>query len=166
MASDTLLPDWLTRCAENFPQRLAIKCGQVQWTFAELEQQVTHLARQLAAVGIQSGSRVALLASNGSPYVTCVHALTRLGAILVPLNTRLTLDELCWQLQDVRATFLLSDSQYACTPRAPRAILRACSLPTVCNGGTPLALPSTSAINQMIAGSPVCLSSISVASPS
>src|SRR6266516_1950486 len=113
MASDTLLPDWLTRCAENFPQRLAIKCGQVQWTFAELEQQVTHLARQLAAVGIQSGSRVALLASNGSPFVTCVHALTRLGAILVPLNTRLTLDELCWQLQDVRATFLLSDSQYA-----------------------------------------------------
>src|SRR6266487_2615196 len=113
MASDTLLPDWLTRCAENFPQRLAIKCGQVQWTFAELEQQVTHLARQLAAIGIQSGSRVALLASNGSPYVTCVHALTRLGAILVPLNTRLTLDELCWQLQDVHATFLLSDSQDA-----------------------------------------------------
>src|SRR6266480_315607 len=113
MTSDTQLPDWLTRCAGNSPQRLAVKCGDVRWTFAEMERQVARLARQLATLGVRNGSRVALLATNGLPYVTCVHALTRLGAILVPLNTRLTTDELRWQLQDVRATFLLSDSQYA-----------------------------------------------------
>jgi len=39
--------------------------------------------------------------------------LTRLGAILVPLNTRLTQQELSWQLCDVRATLLLSDTRYA-----------------------------------------------------
>jgi O-succinylbenzoic acid--CoA ligase len=113
MTFDTLLPNWLTRSSENFPQHLAVCYKDVHWTFTMLEQQVMHLARQLAAIGVRSGSRVALLAANGLPYVTCVHALTRLGAILVPLNTRLTLDELCWQVQDVRATVLVGDAPSA-----------------------------------------------------
>jgi O-succinylbenzoic acid--CoA ligase len=112
-----LLPNWLTRCSENFPHRLAVCYKDVRWTFTALEQQVMRLSRQLAAIGVRSGSRVALLATNGLSYVTCVHALTRLGAILVPLNTRLTLDELCWQVQDVKATVLVSD-EYS----APRSV--------------------------------------------
>src|SRR5579884_993023 len=111
--SGTLLPDWLKRCAENMPDHLAVKCGEIRWSFADLDQQATHLAYQLATIGIQKGSRVALLAANGLSYVACVHALTRLGAILVPLNTRLTRQELSWQLHDVRATLLLSDTHYA-----------------------------------------------------
>jgi o-succinylbenzoate---CoA ligase len=115
MTSDTLLPNWLVRCSENFPQHLAVRYKDVRWTFATLERQVTRLAHQLAMFGVRPGSRVALLATNGLPYITCVHALTRLGAILVPLNTRLTLDELCWQLQDVSATLLVSDESHAAT---------------------------------------------------
>ncbi|GHO95185.1 2-succinylbenzoate--CoA ligase [Reticulibacter mediterranei] len=107
------LPDWLQRCAENTPDHLAVKCGAVRWSFADLDQRANRLARQIATLGVQEGSRVALLATNGLPYVACVHALTRLGAILVPLNTRLTPQELCWQLQDVKAMLLLSDSRYA-----------------------------------------------------
>src|SRR4051794_29402496 len=99
--SNTLLPNWLARCAENSPRHLALQCGAVRWTFAELDHQVTRLARQLAAVGIREGNRVALLAANGLPYVVTIHALTRLGAILVPLNTRLTFEELGWQIHDI-----------------------------------------------------------------
>ena len=107
------LPDWLTRCTENRPEHLAVQCGQVQWSFAELDRQATRLARQLATTGIEQGNRVALLAANGLPYVAFVHALTRLGAILVPLNLRLTLEELCWQVRDVRASLLVCDENYA-----------------------------------------------------
>jgi o-succinylbenzoate---CoA ligase len=110
--SGTLLPDWLKRCAENTPDHLAVKCGEIRWSFADLDQQASRLAHQLATAGVQAGSRVALLATNGLTYVACVHALTRLGAILVPLNTRLTRQELSWQLHDVRATLLLSDAHY------------------------------------------------------
>jgi O-succinylbenzoic acid--CoA ligase len=109
----TLLPDWLRRCAENTPTRLAITCSGVSWSFAELDRQATRLARQLATLGIREGCRVALLAMNGLPFVVTVHALTRLGAILVPLNTRLTKEELCWQMQDVQAMWLLSDGHFA-----------------------------------------------------
>lgn len=105
-----LLPDWLSRCAENMPGHLAVRCGQACWSFAELAQQAGRLARQLAAAGVRERSRVALLAPNGLAYVAMVHALTRLGAILVPLNTRLTQNELRWQLNDVYATLLVSDA--------------------------------------------------------
>src|SRR5690348_5856372 len=103
MNTSTLLPNWLQQCAENIPNHLALKCGGVSWSFVELDRQATRLARQLAALDICEGSRVALLAMNGLPFVVTVHALTRLGAILVPLNTRLTKAELCWQIQDVQA---------------------------------------------------------------
>ncbi len=110
---DTFLPDWLTRCAQNRPEHLALQSEGTHWSFAELNQQATQLARQLTTINVQEGSRVALLAANGLSFVACVHALTRLGAILVPLNTRLTLEELCWQLRDVHAALLISDANYA-----------------------------------------------------
>ena len=84
------LPDWLARCAMNLPGHLAVQCGQVQWNFAELDHQATRLARQLATAGVQEGCRIALLAGNGLSFIAFVHALIRLGAILVPLNVRLT----------------------------------------------------------------------------
>lgn len=111
--SDIFLPDWLSRCAGNSPEHLALQCGQLQWSFAELDRQATRLARQLATLGVQQGNRVALLAANSQYYVTFVHALTRLGAILVPLNLRLTRQELCWQIRDVHASLLVCDEDYA-----------------------------------------------------
>jgi len=111
--SNISLPDWLTRCAENRPEHLAVQSDQVRWSFAELDRQATRLARQLATMGVQEGHRVALLAANGLPYVAFVHALTRLGAILVPLNLRLTLEELCWQVRDMHASLLVCDENNA-----------------------------------------------------
>ncbi len=111
--SHILLPDWLARCAANRPGHPALRCGQTQWSFAELDRQVSRLARQLATLGVQQGHRVALLDANSLSYVACVHALTRLGAILVPLNLRLTLAELRWQVRDVHASLLVCDNHHA-----------------------------------------------------
>jgi len=125
------LPDWLARCAANAPLRLAVQDEHTRWSFADLDREASRIARQIATLSVQAGDRVALLASNSSAYVAFVHALTRLGAILVPLNARLTQDELCWQVRDVRASLLVSDARYASTaaaigramPDLPRATL-------------------------------------------
>src|SRR5258708_3079134 len=107
------LPDWLRRSAENRPEHMAVQFEQTHWSFAELDREVQHLARQLATLGVHEGQRVALLAANGLSYVTFLHALTRLGAVLVPLNIRLTFEELCWQVRDVHAELLVHDAEYA-----------------------------------------------------
>ena len=136
-----LLPNWLTRCAENAPAHLAVQCGATRWSFAELAEQVDRLARQLAVAGVGEESRVALLAANGPAYVAFVHALTLLGAILVPLNIRLTVDEICWQLSDVHAALLVSDARMAdraneirvALPELPQAVLQtAAHVPDQC----------------------------------
>ncbi len=110
--TDTMLPNWLTRATENFPQHLAIKYHDIRWSFAELDRQATSLAQHYASHNVSTGTRVAILANSGLPFVTTVHALTRLGAILIPFNLRLTHDELLWQLRDVQADLLVSDPSH------------------------------------------------------
>lgn len=116
-ASDTtsgiVIQDWLAHRAAVSPDRLALDAGRVRWTFAELDRQASAMARRLAALGIRAGDRVALLLSNGPTFVALVHAAPRLGAVLVPLNTRLAAPELAWQLGDAGARLLIHDEQHA-----------------------------------------------------
>ena len=108
-----VLPDWLGRAALYHPGRIAIEDSLRSWTFAELDRRASHLAYQLVAAGIGVGDRVALLAGNCPAYAVAVHALTRAGAVLVPLNTRLSESELCWQITDAGASLLIYDEHHA-----------------------------------------------------
>jgi O-succinylbenzoic acid--CoA ligase len=102
-------PDWLRQRALISPERLAVVAGGERLSFRELDRRVNGVAGWLRAQGVGQGDRVALLLRNGLPFVTLVHALSRLGAILVPLNIRLTPAELRWQIADVRARLLIHD---------------------------------------------------------
>ncbi len=103
------MPDWLWQRARISPGQPALACGDDRWTFADLERCVASAADRLATRGISSGDHVALLAANGSGFVQLAHAVPRLRAVLVPLNVRLTVDELAWQLADSGATCLIFD---------------------------------------------------------
>ncbi len=113
-----VLPDWLERSALNHPRRVAVTDSRGSWTFAELDLRVTRLALQLYAAGLREGDHAALLAGNGLSYCCCVHALTRIGAVLVPLNTRLTASEMTWQLSDSHSTLLIHDEEHAAAAKA------------------------------------------------
>jgi len=107
------LPDWLARRAALHPARPAIIAGNETYSFAALHAWADQLAAQLAALGVAKGDRVAILARNSPAYAAVVHAAPRLGATLVPLNTRLAPAELAWQLADCGATMLLHDASNA-----------------------------------------------------
>ncbi|HLT59303.1 MAG TPA: o-succinylbenzoate--CoA ligase [Limnochordales bacterium] len=108
-----LMPDWLARRAQLTPEGVALIADGRRWTFAELDAQAQALAWQLAAMGVGPGQRVAVLLANSPAFVTCVHALPRLGAVLVPLNTRLAPPELAWQLEDAGARLLVHDADHS-----------------------------------------------------
>jgi O-succinylbenzoic acid--CoA ligase len=78
-----------------------------------LDRRARRAARQLASLGLGARPRAALAMRRGAGFVTAVHALTRLGAIAVPLNLRLAPEELAWQLADARPDVLLSDATTA-----------------------------------------------------
>ncbi|GAB4276820.1 MAG: o-succinylbenzoate--CoA ligase [Candidatus Promineifilaceae bacterium] len=100
--------DWLAARAAASPQKLALIFGKEQWKYGELNTAVSHLTAHLYQQGICPGDFVAVLLPNSPLYVCLVHALARLGAVLVPLNTRLTPAELQWQIDHVAAKWLVT----------------------------------------------------------
>ncbi len=118
---DRCVPDWLAAQARAMPGAPALIAGSVQWTFEQLDRRADRTARQLASLGVDRGTRVALLSWGGPWFVVTVHALTRLGAVTIPLNPRLADAELAWQLADAGAAVLLLDGALA--PRSAQAVL-------------------------------------------
>lgn len=112
------LPDWLAHRALTHRGQPALLAGTATWNFSELDARVNEAAARLAGLGVVAGDRVALLARNGPAFVATVHALGRLRAILVPLNTRLAPAELAWPLGDARVSLLLHDVEHAGLARA------------------------------------------------
>ena len=88
--------DWIAHHAHRRPKQLAINDLQTDrtYTYAELHRRTDQLTGWLAAQGIAKGDRVALLAPNCPEYFELQFACGRLGAIMLPLNWRLTVPEL------------------------------------------------------------------------
>ncbi|HEX6573441.1 MAG TPA: o-succinylbenzoate--CoA ligase [Gemmatimonadaceae bacterium] len=104
-----VIPDWLNARADTSPERIALVVGEREWTFRELDLAATRMAEQLHALGVKSGDRVATLLPNGFAASVLPHATLRLGAILAPLNTRLTKSEIDWQLENVKPAVVIDD---------------------------------------------------------
>ncbi len=101
------MDDFLTIAARAHPDRLALIDGDQRLSYAELNTAVAELAACLTAHGIQQGQRVAVLLDRSRNAVTLVHALVRIGANLVPLNTRLTADEMQYQVENAACDWIL-----------------------------------------------------------
>jgi o-succinylbenzoate---CoA ligase len=99
-----LVPDWLRQRAALTPDRHALLGRD---TFAELDRRVDAACSRLIDLGVQPGQRIGLRSANSPAFVVAVHALMRLGAILVPINTRLTPAEVEWQRADAELSLLL-----------------------------------------------------------
>ncbi|WP_285709399.1 class I adenylate-forming enzyme family protein [Erythrobacter oryzae] len=93
---DFSLDTLLANCAQRHGHRLATVDGTQRLTWAELDARVTNLARWMLARGIAPGDRVALLLTDGAPFLTILLAAGRIGAIAVLLNWRLAPAELAW----------------------------------------------------------------------
>ena len=110
---DPGMPEWLGHCASAFPGRIALIAGDERWSFRDLDLRAARTARQLATLGVAGGTRVALALRGGALFAVLTHALARLGAVMVPLNVRLSRPELAWQLTDSRAKVLIYDPAQA-----------------------------------------------------
>lgn len=93
---DLSLDTLLANCAQRHAHRLATIDGSQRLTWAELDTRVTNLARWMLARGIAPGDRIALLLTDGAPFLTTLLAAARVGAISVLLNWRLAPAEIAW----------------------------------------------------------------------
>ncbi len=99
--------DWLRARARISPEALALVIGGRHWRFGDLDALATALCGRLLAEGVRPGDHVAVLLPSSLATVVATFALARLGAVMVPLNTRLPAGEVAWQVARADARFLL-----------------------------------------------------------
>ncbi|MDY0405272.1 o-succinylbenzoate--CoA ligase [Virgibacillus sp. 179-BFC.A HS] len=76
-------------------------------TFSQLKEECQQLAQKLANLHINKGDHIAILSPNDATMIKIVHALSYLGAVAVLLNTKLTQNELQYQIVDADVKVLL-----------------------------------------------------------
>ena len=112
MAEFSVTTDWLKVRAEATPDAVALIGDDFSVTFGELDRMVSRLCYQLKEEGVRPGDHVGLLMPNCLAAVCSVFSAARIGAVLVPLNTRLTPAELSWQIDRADCDWLLCSETY------------------------------------------------------
>ena len=79
--------DLLKKQAERFPERLAVKFGDREITYRELDEMVDRLAYALFKMGVKKGDKVGLWMQNIPEWVVGWFAIPRIGAVVVPMDT-------------------------------------------------------------------------------
>ena len=121
-----LVGDWLAKRELLTPEKVALidaATGERR-TYREWNARanaVAHLLRHV--LGVQKGDRVAVLAANCPAYLDLLFAAGKLGAILAPLNWRLTVRELEIILHDCAPAVLFHDETYAGNARQAAALV-------------------------------------------
>ncbi len=107
------LDRWLDHWADHDPDAIAIEFGDERLTYPALVDAVARMAGALAAAGVEPGSRVAYLGGDGPLPLTVFFACARIGAVHVPLNTRLVPSELSWIIRHSDPVLALADAEHA-----------------------------------------------------
>ena len=95
--------EMLSIATERHPERTAIIFKSDTLTYRELNGLTNSFARALAALGIAKGSRVCLYMTNRPEYVVSFFAITRLGAVVSPMNPSYKQREVAYQLGNAEA---------------------------------------------------------------
>jgi fatty-acyl-CoA synthase len=100
------------RAAERWGARQALCFEDRRITFAELATGVNRVAKGLIALGIRPGDKVALWMLNRPEWIEAAFAVMKIGAVLVPINTRLRTEDVAYIIDqsDSRALVLAARS--------------------------------------------------------
>ncbi len=103
---------FLRHAERQYSGRTAIVSRGERFTYKQFGERSALLAGALRQAGIQPGERVAYLGTNSHRLLEAYYGVLEAGAILLPLNIRLSAAELTFVLQDSGAAMLLIDPQF------------------------------------------------------
>ncbi|HVB17749.1 MAG TPA: long-chain fatty acid--CoA ligase [Stellaceae bacterium] len=110
------LTQGLNRAATIAPSATATICGERRHSWAETRERILRIAGGLRRLGLAKGDRVAIVSLNNDRYFELMFAAPALGAIVVPVNTRLAPPEIAYILEDSGAKMLFVDDAFAALP--------------------------------------------------
>jgi fatty-acyl-CoA synthase len=102
--------DAFRRSARRNPAKIALRYGERDWSYADLDSAVDGVARYLSKLGLKSGDRVAAYGRNSDAYFLTWLGCARAGLIHVPVNYALTPDELAYIVGQSQARAIVCDA--------------------------------------------------------
>jgi acyl-CoA synthetase (AMP-forming)/AMP-acid ligase II len=107
-----LVGDFLRRAAKLYPNKTAIVDGDLRLTYREFQERANRLGHALLSLGVRQGDRVCILSPNSHFFLESYYGVTQIGAILVPLNYRLTAADHEYIINHAGVTAVLVDHEY------------------------------------------------------
>jgi fatty-acyl-CoA synthase len=103
---------FLLHAERQYARRTAVVSRGERFTYKQFGERVGRLAGALRTAGVQPGERVAFLGTNSHRLLEAYYGVLEAGAILLPLNIRLSSSELAFVLNDSGASILFIDPQF------------------------------------------------------
>jgi len=98
--------------AQVFGNKIGVVCEDHRFTYREFSQRCDRLSDALLQMGLKTGGRVAYLSFNCHRLLEAYYGVPQIGAILLPLNIRLSPEELGYILNDASPSFLFFDPEF------------------------------------------------------
>jgi fatty-acyl-CoA synthase len=108
-----LVTDFIDRARDLYGDALAVSCGDERLTYARLAERTDRASASLAGQGIERGDVVAYISFNCHRLLEGYYAVPQMGAVLLPINIRLTPDDIAFILDDAGATTAVVDRALA-----------------------------------------------------
>ncbi len=115
------MADVIRRAGQSRPGVVALRHDDRALTYAQLDERSNRLAQALLGSGMGRGARVAYLGRSAPEVIELLFAASKIGAVIVPLNWRLSPRELAGALEDSHAPLLIADAGHLETAQALRA---------------------------------------------
>lgn len=103
---------FLARTAQVYPDRVAVRYGDLSFSYAELQIRCTRLASALASRGINRGDVVSILAPNVPAHLEAHFGVPMAGAVLHSINIRLDAPTIAFMLGHAGSRLLIVDAEF------------------------------------------------------
>jgi fatty-acyl-CoA synthase len=104
--------EFARRTRKLYAHREAVVDGESRWTYGEFLQRCDRWSAALQRMGVAQGDRVAVIAPNTHAMLESFYAVPQLGAVLVPINYRLTAQDFAYMIEHSGARIVCAHSDY------------------------------------------------------
>src|SRR5713226_3637309 len=104
--------EFMRRTRRLHPQREAVIDGDLRLTYEQFFERCDRWSTALQRLGVAQGDRVAYIAPNVHQQLESFYAVPQIGAVLVPINFRLSLDDFAYIIEHSGAKVLCVHADY------------------------------------------------------
>ncbi|HEX3630781.1 MAG TPA: AMP-binding protein, partial [Candidatus Dormibacteraeota bacterium] len=104
--------EFMRRTRRLHPQREAVVDGAVRLSYEQFFDRCDRWSTALQRLGVEQGDRVAYIAPNVHQQLESFYAVPQIGAVLVPINFRLTADDFAYIIEHSGATVVCACQEF------------------------------------------------------